>query len=327
PLLAVTLVFRSKAKFFSRSHAVDAVSLFLDSSVELPFDRACEFDSLKLLDRIWSSSDIFATENKELPEKLPWTLRRYIRTDRFYCKTKLQFSFIEAIELENLELVRWLLDKFEDIAVIDGKVVLETMSTISIEVLQLIDSYKYGVRHVEWDQNTMAEAISEGRNDIVWWLQQHFPNEDFNKAEALMQAVLKEDIVMAEWLIDHGAQWRRPFPGDNIGHEMAARGRLDILKWLTQGGRLDHRREGSAWSGFLNVFKWLHDNRSKGCTEKAMELAAARGHLRVVRWLQAHRSNAYANSACGVGQPDQRVPLSARHCKMHREYCVDGPRC
>ncbi|CAN0275436.1 unnamed protein product, partial [Hapterophycus canaliculatus] len=35
--------------------------------------------------------------------------------------------------------------------------------------------------------------------------------------------------------------------------------------------------------------QWLHDNRTEGCTEKAMDGAAANGHLEMVKWLHHNR--------------------------------------
>ncbi|KAE8903357.1 hypothetical protein PF008_g31308 [Phytophthora fragariae] len=222
PLLAVRLLFRSKAEFSSLPHVADAVSLFLDSSVDLPLHKACKTGSQTLLNRIWSSSEIFAFENKDIPENPSWTLRRYIRTDRFYRRFQLRFSLIESIRLKNVEMVRWLLDKFQGVD-IDRDVLLQTMATISIEVLQIFYDYdRAGHQQVEWDEGLMAEAIFKGRQDVIWWLHQNLPNQNFDRSEALMLAVRKGDIVMAEWLIDNGGQWGPPFPGYYIGHDTAA---------------------------------------------------------------------------------------------------------
>ena len=49
--------------------------------------------------------------------------------------------------------------------------------------------------------------------------------------------------------------------------------------------------------GYLEVVKWLHFNRSEGCSTNAIDLAAQNGHLGVVKWLHSNRSegcSAYA---------------------------------
>ncbi|RHZ00560.1 hypothetical protein DYB37_013719 [Aphanomyces astaci] len=48
---------------------------------------------------------------------------------------------------------------------------------------------------------------------------------------------------------------------------------------------------GAARNGHLDVLRFLHANRSEGCTELAMDLACEHGHLEVARWgLNEHRS-------------------------------------
>ena len=66
-------------------------------------------------------------------------------------------------------------------------------------------------------------------------------------------------------------------------------GHLDVVKWLHE-----NRTEGcsvaamdwAAKNGHLEVVKWLHVNRTEGCTEDAMDCAAENGHLEVVKFLQ-----------------------------------------
>ena len=42
--------------------------------------------------------------------------------------------------------------------------------------------------------------------------------------------------------------------------------------------------------GHLDVVRWLHSNRSEGCTFDAMNYAASNGHLVVIQWLHSNRS-------------------------------------
>ena len=41
----------------------------------------------------------------------------------------------------------------------------------------------------------------------------------------------------------------------------------------------------AASNGYLDVVKWLHENRTEGCTTHAMDLAADNGQLDVIKWL------------------------------------------
>ena len=50
---------------------------------------------------------------------------------------------------------------------------------------------------------------------------------------------------------------------------------------------------GAAMNGHLEVVKWLHCNRTEGCSASAMNLAAMNGHLEVVQWLQDNQTKGY----------------------------------
>ena len=43
-------------------------------------------------------------------------------------------------------------------------------------------------------------------------------------------------------------------------------------------------------NGHLEVVNFLHENRTEGCTERAMNWAAENGHLDVVKFLHENRT-------------------------------------
>ena len=53
----------------------------------------------------------------------------------------------------------------------------------------------------------------------------------------------------------------------------------------------------AAQFGHLDVVKWLHENRTEGCTTDAMDLAAKNGHLETVKWLAKNRREG-SETAC-----------------------------
>ena len=44
-----------------------------------------------------------------------------------------------------------------------------------------------------------------------------------------------------------------------------------------------------AENGHLDVVKFLHENRTEGCTKYAMDYASRNGHLDVVKFLRKNR--------------------------------------
>ncbi|OWY98958.1 LOW QUALITY PROTEIN: hypothetical protein PHMEG_00030136, partial [Phytophthora megakarya] len=105
-LLAVTLLFRSRSEFDALPHVISSVSVFLDSSVDLPLDNACSLGSIRLLDRIWTSS-----EGIDL-KKSCWTLRKYIRTDKYYRQHLFRSTLIMAVK--DFAMIKWFCQKFSD---------------------------------------------------------------------------------------------------------------------------------------------------------------------------------------------------------------------
>ncbi|KAE9057060.1 hypothetical protein PF007_g31775, partial [Phytophthora fragariae] len=166
PLLAVKLLFRCKGRFVDLPHVLEAVSLFLDSVVELPLHVACKRGSLQLLDRLWASSEVFVKNITESDEECDereendhenesFTLRKFLRTDRHYTQYQFTNSLVVAIDSKNLEMVKWLVDKFQ------GYIVSSLAENARVEGV--------GVR-VEWGPKNLKKAVACGHSDVAWWL-------------------------------------------------------------------------------------------------------------------------------------------------------------
>ncbi|KAG3143777.1 hypothetical protein PI124_g13389 [Phytophthora idaei] len=85
-----------------------------NSSVELPLHRPGRFNSLKLLQRIWDSSEKYVDDTISNADE-PWTLCKYIPTDKQYQFT---LSLLEIVELKNIEMLRWVVERFQDLKVL-----------------------------------------------------------------------------------------------------------------------------------------------------------------------------------------------------------------
>ena len=55
--------------------------------------------------------------------------------------------------------------------------------------------------------------------------------------------------------------------------------------------------DGAGGCGYLDVVKWLHENRMGRCTVKAMDLAARNGYLDTVKWLHENRTEGCTTQA------------------------------
>ncbi|ETW05041.1 hypothetical protein H310_04086 [Aphanomyces invadans] len=73
----------------------------------------------------------------------------------------------------------------------------------------------------------------------------------------------------------------------------AAYGQLETVRWLHENrseGCTVNAMHNAAHEGHLSVVEFLHFNRSEGCGAQAMDLAASNGHLHVVQWLHKNRT-------------------------------------
>ena len=79
--------------------------------------------------------------------------------------------------------------------------------------------------------------------------------------------------------------------------------RRGILKYLVYyhekgyGEWHSYIMDWAAENGHIEIVKWLHENRTEGCTKHAMNWAAYNGHVEIVKWLHENRNEAYIESA------------------------------
>ncbi|KAG3218221.1 hypothetical protein PC129_g10963 [Phytophthora cactorum] len=107
---AVALVCRSKPELDGIAYVVDSISAYADSSVELPLAKACVFGSSKLLNRIWNS-----TVDLESNVRGVWSVRKLLqKAYKLYGKLQFTLCLLEAVKINNVEIIQWLFDRFPD---------------------------------------------------------------------------------------------------------------------------------------------------------------------------------------------------------------------
>lgn len=309
PLLVARLLFRSRDAFSQLPHVVENVSACLDTSVDMSIGRASEFESIRLLERIWRRrSDVYANMTDETPTSdEDWDLGRYLRTDKHYR----QYQFNEALKWAagkgNVAMAKWLFEHFPG-CVVRAKAVKRAAKFGFVEVLQLFldnDSGLLGTgtqemvdrlgNQVEWTSDLMWKAAKRGQSHVVWWLNENLPNTPFSRSNAFVFAVSTCDIALAEWLLHHGARWPRQISRAWIAHEVAAKGRLDVLKWMAKKEQLDDIIGivvMAAEKGHLHIVQWMLDRDAHltdlgGEASLAIHTAADNGHLEVAKYLHA----------------------------------------
>jgi len=75
---------------------------------------------------------------------------------------------------------------------------------------------------------------------------------------------------------------------------VASYGHLEIVKWLHENrteGCTTYAMDWAAYNGHLETVKWLHENRTEGCTKYAINNATNNGHLEIVKYIRDNIKN------------------------------------
>jgi len=74
---------------------------------------------------------------------------------------------------------------------------------------------------------------------------------------------------------------------------------IDISEFLFEEEQLAtvQAMDFAAKNGHLEVIKFLHENRTEGCSQRAIDLAAQYGHFKVVKWLLENRMEGFSHAS------------------------------
>ena len=139
-----------------------------------------------------------------------------------------------------------------------------------------------------------AAAAWGGQIEVLDWLVHDRSTAMYLEAECFVSAADGGQLETMKWLLHHGCPWDY-----EVAEAAAAKGRLDVLKWLRTARwvPLPPETEGEAYpwcdetifsfaarSGDMEVLKWLREEKCRWDAE-TFSSAAAEGHLKVCEWL------------------------------------------
>ncbi|KAG7381232.1 hypothetical protein PHYPSEUDO_006276 [Phytophthora pseudosyringae] len=245
PLLTVALVLRSRPAIASIDHVPNTVSAFLDSSVQLPLHRGCQFNSLTLLGRIWDS-DV----DLEQVVSPSWSIRSLLRSEKRYQEFQFSLTLIAAVKRQNLEMAQWIFDHFPVLKV-NQHVVQEAAKAGALRILQYfldndIDAMDEETgqeksksegpkrRKIHWGGCDAANAARAGHGNVVKWLYEETQSGARADEETMKAAVGSGDIELVKSLKEKLDLW----PAEGV-QEAAVNGHFEMLKWMHENGHYD----------------------------------------------------------------------------------------
>ncbi|TYZ68282.1 hypothetical protein PybrP1_000695 [[Pythium] brassicae (nom. inval.)] len=146
------------------------------------------------------------------------------------------------------------------------------------------------------DRNAVALAAAHGHLATAGWLHARIvpdPHMAYSSSEAATLGNLdglNGNFEMLVWMRDTFG-YEFSWAPEHLLDEAAARGH-EIVQWLhAQQDPIERcstkAMNNAARNNHLHIVKWLHENRSEGCTTAAMDAAAS---LEMVAWLHENRS-------------------------------------
>ncbi|KAH7491420.1 putative ankyrin repeat protein R848 [Phytophthora ramorum] len=299
PLLLVTLLLRSKPELSPLTHVIEATSVYLDSSVELPLHKACTFGSLALLDRIWTSSvDLESNQNPT------WSVRNLLRTEKpHYHEYQFSKCLVEAVKLKNVAIVKWLFEHFPNIPV-RHEVVGEATAAGAQDILryflaneEVFDTAEWP-REVAWGGIDAARAAEAGHREVVQWLYSEIDTERDDDA-VTCQAIANGDMELVAWIGEDIPDGRcfaaanghfemvksffdKPANGEGLLLKATENGHLEIARWI-----IERDLDGTSLS-YEEDFRPPRITSLGGEASLAVHVAAVNGHLEVAQYLHEH---------------------------------------
>jgi len=145
--------------------------------------------------------------------------------------------------------------------------------------------------------NALDWASMEGNIHIVEFLHYHRAHLGGCTKAALTEATAMGHLDVVEFLWKYRSEGMEPMGLTRA----AANGHLHMIEWYQKyhpNLRIDKfGMDGAARDGHLDMVKFLHFNRTEGCTHKAMDWAAHQGHLEVVQFLHNNRTEGCTTEA------------------------------
>jgi hypothetical protein len=162
--------------------------------------------------------------------------------------------------------------------------IFNNLDSINICLNDFIKYIKYSGNPINFIEN----ASLSGSLSVIKVI--HNDDENICSSNLMNFAAAKGHLDIIKWLKEN---CKKIYSYDAIMDIAAINGHLDIIKELhadEKNNCSNNLINFAAAKGHLDIVKWLHKNCTTDCTTNAMDFAAANGHLNIVKWLYENRT-------------------------------------
>ena len=186
----------------------------------------------------------------------------------------LQNRIDRIIKSGYFDILKFIYENRKHEFIFDNNTINSIIEFGNIEILTLIYHYiidKKLICENYCNNQALIICCKSGNLEILKWLHSKFYNN-----------IIYHNLLFCGPLIDHTIGLNYPIPSDENN-------RLEMIKWIHENIKINNvcttnAIDYAAQKGYLNIIKWLYENRTEGYTSFAFEFAASYNHLEVVKW-------------------------------------------
>lgn len=220
---------------------------------------------------------------------------------------RLDMAVVWAVELGRVQTLQWFLPRLTGFPHVSASLVASTpllaaaIASGDVKTLDYVhDSF---VTSSEWSDEAIGDALARTPRDcvaaVVQWLCAHCRPSRLS-SDAVNTLAARGCLRALECVHHYVDAHDHPITATKATGLFAAatmdtaarHGHIDVVRFLhfqRSEGCTTAALDNAAANGHLDVVQFLHNHRSEGGTVAAVDMAAANGHLEVVQYLFMHR--------------------------------------
>ncbi|TMW58654.1 hypothetical protein Poli38472_010213 [Pythium oligandrum] len=202
----------------------------------------------------------------------------------------------------------------------------------NLRVLELVYTlHKQGIeeKHPRFGfRKPMRHAAAYGQLEMLEWLSEQEEKQTWLKDPWLVDAALAScRLSVVQWVHENYCGSEPVVVRTRSLDAVASRGELELLRWalstFPDTELTIDAMDGAAANGDSEMVRYLHEERTEGCTTRAMDKAAANGHLSMVEFLHDNRTEGCTTQAMNEAASNGHLDVVKFFHENRKEGCTE----